>query len=157
LLLQPCDGLAGEIERRIFTPNWDVCPFLPTATPDSVVLGCTHYIYIVGQIQRFYGCPVYDGNDGIARRLADVLGQNNLSAKNRDLRPLDDNLDEKVGFVTTHRGIGGKCQKLTNKRSRKMTKKSPKTEKMPPVFFLGKQREYNQKIHKQMFVWTKGD
>jgi glutamate racemase len=69
LLLQPCDGLAGEIERRIFTPNWDVRPFLPTATPDSVVLGCTHYVYMKEQIAAHYKAKTYDGNEGMAKRL----------------------------------------------------------------------------------------
>lgn len=69
LLLQPCDGLAGEIERRIFTPNWDVRPFLPTATPDSVVLGCTHYVYMKEQIAAYYKTKTYDGNEGMAKRL----------------------------------------------------------------------------------------
>ncbi len=40
---------------------------------DGVVLGCTHYIYFREEIGQFYNVPVYDGNLGTAKRLADLL------------------------------------------------------------------------------------
>ena len=83
LILHPCDGLAGAIERRIFSPSWDVAPFLPTGNPDGVVLGCTHYIYLQKRISDFYQAPTYDGNSGIAKNLACILSKNlEKSSKN---------------------------------------------------------------------------
>ena len=40
---------------------------------DGVVLGCTHYIFFRREIARFYGIPVYDGNEGTAKRLENIL------------------------------------------------------------------------------------
>lgn len=82
----PCDNLAGEIERNLFTPNYDYTPFLPKGNPTHVVLGCTHYIYLKSQIARFYNCKVIDGNEGIAKRLKYFL--DDISVKNRNSRPL---------------------------------------------------------------------
>ncbi len=76
LHLHACDGLAGEIERNLFSPKWDVAPFLPTGNPDSVVLGCTHYVFLKKQIQTFYQATIYDGNEGIAKRLQSELLKN---------------------------------------------------------------------------------
>ena len=73
LFLQPCDALAGEIERNIQLKNWDVAPFLPTGNPDGVVLGCTHYIYVKEDIAQFYNAKIYDGNVGMANRLQSLL------------------------------------------------------------------------------------
>lgn len=69
----PCDTLAGAIERGMITGECDVKKHLPAGKPSAVVLGCTHYVYYREDIRRFYGCPVFDGNEGIARRLSAVL------------------------------------------------------------------------------------
>ena len=151
-----CEGLAGAIERNVHRSDFDFTPYLPKRTVDAVVLGCTHYIYIVGQIARHFGCPIYDGNDGIARRLTAILGENYFSAKNRDCRPLEGDFDPKLGFLTTKNLDLGVCQKIANKRSRKMPLKTPQKKQTAGVFFLGKQRDYNKNIHEQMFVWLKG-
>jgi len=71
--VEPCKELAGAIERRLLDPSFDCTPYLPNVRPSSVVLGCTHYIFVKEQIQAFYGVPVYDGNAGIASRLQVVL------------------------------------------------------------------------------------
>ncbi|MBQ3221213.1 MAG: aspartate/glutamate racemase family protein [Clostridia bacterium] len=68
-----CPRLAGEIESRLLDFNFDYSKFLPQGTPDGVVLGCTHYIYIKERVRRFYGCEVYDGNAGVAKRLKTSL------------------------------------------------------------------------------------
>lgn len=68
-----CDRLAGEIERIVLGGEGDVSSFLPDGTPDSVVLGCTHYVYAKQHAQQKYRVPVYDGNEGIAERLSDLL------------------------------------------------------------------------------------
>ncbi len=84
--LCPCDGLAGEIETHLFSKNHDFSAFLPIGQPASVVLGCTHYIYLKQYVEAFYGCKAYDGNEGMARRLENLLGVQTL--KGRDRQPL---------------------------------------------------------------------
>lgn len=39
----------------------------------AVVLGCTHYVFYREEIERFYGIPVFDGNEGTAKRLKNLL------------------------------------------------------------------------------------
>lgn len=78
----PCERLAGEIERKILSGEMKIENLLPQGTPNSVVLGCTHYIYLKKEISAYYHCPVYDGNEGIARRL-----QSQISLDCRDSRP----------------------------------------------------------------------
>ena len=73
---KPCDCLAGEIEKHLFDPAYDFTPLLPQGNPAAVVLGCTHYIYLKKKIEKFYGAPTFDGNEGIAKRLAYFLGEN---------------------------------------------------------------------------------
>ncbi|MFR1983061.1 MAG: glutamate racemase [Christensenellaceae bacterium] len=69
-----CDGLAGAVEKHLFSgEGYDFASFFPKGKPDAVVLGCTHYIFLKEKAEIFYGCPVYDGNEGISRRLADIL------------------------------------------------------------------------------------
>ena len=68
--------LAGEIERCLTrgTPL-TLSDHLPDVSPDGVVLGCTHYVFFRREIARFYGCPVFDGVQGTANRLAAVLSE----------------------------------------------------------------------------------
>ncbi|MBQ9728756.1 MAG: glutamate racemase [Clostridia bacterium] len=68
-----CEGLAGEIESRLLDTEYDFTGSLPKGDPDSVVLGCTHYIFIKKQIEQFYACSCYDGNAGMAQRLRSFL------------------------------------------------------------------------------------
>ena len=70
-----CDGLAGEIEKGLGKSDKSYLDFLPNGKPDGVVLGCTHYIYIRKQIELFYECKTYDGNEGVARQLFNQLFQ----------------------------------------------------------------------------------
>ena len=152
----PCEGLAGEIERHIFDRAHDYTPHLPKVNADAVVLGCTHYIYIVEEIRRFYGCPIYDGNEGIARRLFTLLQEKTdeeiWAGKNRDKRPQNEKNAPVLGLLTTENKGGGKYTHKSNKSSQKYGKKHPKTPKSGGVIFLGKQRENNGNIYKQMFA-----
>lgn len=71
-----CPNLAAYIEHNIFNiEENEVIKMLPKCSPDSVVLGCTHYSYVKDVIKRFYNCEVYDGICGTADRLCDVLTQ----------------------------------------------------------------------------------
>lgn len=71
-----CPDLASYIERNIFDLDVNgLLSLLPKTGADSVVLGCTHYIYVKSKIAKFYGCPVFDGVDGTVNRLCNVLGK----------------------------------------------------------------------------------
>ena len=106
-----CPNLAAYIEDNIFrldTENLD--GLLPDIQADAVVLGCTHYVYIKEQIKNRYKCAVFDGNDGTACRLCEVLGKSDhFSIENHPLPPTcAQNLEatlEKVEFS------GGNTQK----------------------------------------------
>lgn len=70
----PCPGLAAAIENRFVRGEpFSLAELLPAGAYGGVVLGCTHYALIGREISAFYGAPVYDGAEGIARRLSAVL------------------------------------------------------------------------------------
>lgn len=159
ILVRPCEGLAGEIERRLGVEEYDFTHHLPKEQADAVVLGCTHYIYIVKQIEAFYGCPVYDGNEGIARRLETVLQESDGFSCRGDRHGTDGERQpffkknvHKMGALTTKAEKMGMCQSLSNKRLGKNAKKCGKTLENGEVVFIGKCKEINEKAYKQMFV-----
>lgn len=70
-----CKTLAAFVEENVFNlpeslPSW----LLPEESADSVVLGCTHYVYVKRQIEAKYNCPVYDGISGTADHFAKIVG-----------------------------------------------------------------------------------
>lgn len=74
----PCDLLAEKIEDtfaaaadKVYTAE------LPSRNFSFIVLGCTHYAHVRKAISRFYNCPVFDGSEGLARRLAVTLSAKN--------------------------------------------------------------------------------
>lgn len=68
------ENLAGEVEKNILRlSSVDLRAHLPQGRFDSVVLGCTHYIFLRERIEEMYGCPVLDGNSGTADHLAKSL------------------------------------------------------------------------------------
>lgn len=74
-VLCPCDGLAEIIESNY--PN--ICEdkladILPRGDFRSVVLGCTHYVFLKEYIKKRYGCPVFDGIVGTADHLRTLAG-----------------------------------------------------------------------------------
>ena len=69
----PSETLAGEIEKNLANPTADYSKYLPKGNPTRVVLGCTHYIYIRKEIERFFSCSTIDGNEAVARRLFSIL------------------------------------------------------------------------------------
>ncbi len=90
-VVAPCSNLAQAIEKNVLDTSFSYHSFLPRETPSAVVLGCTHYIYIKNQIQSFYNCPVFDGNEGIANRLFSILSKGEkptFDEKSRDEQPL---------------------------------------------------------------------
>ncbi len=145
----PCKQLAYQIERNIFNKEFDYTPFLPVKIPDAVVLGCTHYVYIEEQIGRYYGCPIYHGNEGIARRLCDVLG------KNRDGRPPIVKGEENLGFSTTNfpqNCTQDQAGENANFCSHFNSLNPVKIQGKRQIYFLGENAENNAKIYKQTYV-----
>ena len=70
-----CDELAQRVERGILSDELSALACgLPEGEYSSVVLGCTHYVFIKKYIERRYRCPVFDGMLGTADHLADILG-----------------------------------------------------------------------------------
>ena len=128
-----CESLAGTIETHLTDRAFDFSPLFPKGKPASIVLGCTHYVFIKDQIQAFYGAPTYDGNVGVANRLQGFVdnfpnplyglncGENFLAVEsgssNREKRPLS-----ATAFL------------------------------YPPVYFLGSEKESNKRIFEQTFA-----
>ncbi len=136
LILAPCPTLAGEIETHLFSERYDYTKNLPVFTPDTVVLGCTHYIYIKKRINQFYNAPVYDGNEGIANRLLVLLEERSLLRKNRDGQPLvtaspffTDKKGQKVLYQARFEGVT-----------------------TAPVFFFGTGVDRCYTVYEQMFA-----
>ena len=163
-----CDGLAGEIELRVGENGYEYARLLPKGTPNAVVLGCTHYIYIEKYIRDHYQCPVFHGNQGIAERLFSIITQKN--AKKMGFSTTDDyeiikNRDEKPPTAyfapilpPKLKILNGKTLKKykTNKCSRFISKKARKYKgkrQIRGVRFLGESGAKNLKIYERMFVF----
>lgn len=81
VILQPCPGLADQVERGEFgsAPTVDLLDkFIRpgiAAGADTIVLGCTHYAFLTSEISRIAGptVAVVEPSDAIARQLARVL------------------------------------------------------------------------------------
>lgn len=81
----PCPGLMEFAEKGILDGEEIdsflkklLNPYLEKYALESLVLGCTHYVFLKGAIQK--ACPhlsLYDGNDGTARQLKRVLSERN--------------------------------------------------------------------------------
>ena len=131
----PCEKLAGTVERRLFDNNFDFTPLFPNGKPDSVVLGCTHYVFIKDTIKRFYRCPTFDGNVGMANRLCNFV----------------DNLPNPLYGLNC-----GKVLSLTqNQRQERAAQPLLSTPNFaPPIYFLGTQKARNQRIFEQTFAFS---
>ncbi|MGN1078219.1 MAG: glutamate racemase [Candidatus Gallimonas sp.] len=72
--VSPAPRLAGEIERFLTRgESLTLSDHLPGGNFDGVVLGCTHYVFFREEIASFYRAPVFDGNEGTAKRLRALL------------------------------------------------------------------------------------
>ncbi len=83
----PCPGLMEFAERgeidSLALDAYLTDRFAPFAGAEvgAIVLGCTHYVFLRHAIQKAMpGARLYDGNEGTARRLKDVLGAEGLEA-----------------------------------------------------------------------------
>ena len=79
---EACPDLAQYIENNIENIDEEhVKSILPNIECNSVVLGCTHYIYIKEIVKAYYNCPVFDGIEGTANNLVAKLGKNDHRAQ----------------------------------------------------------------------------
>lgn len=70
-----CAHLAEYIEKNVLDLKGNLPEgLLPDVKADSVVLGCTHYVYIKDIVQSKYNCKIFDGITGTVNRLRSVLG-----------------------------------------------------------------------------------
>ena len=83
----PCPGLAARIEQGDLDSS-DVAELIEelvgayAGQVDSVVLGCTHYPFVVKQIREVVGdVPFYDGAHGTALQLQRKLAERGLATK----------------------------------------------------------------------------
>lgn len=155
IVARPCDGLAGAIEKNILDKQADYTPFLPRGEPTAVVLGCTHYLFIAEQIRRFYGCPIFDGNEGIARRLRSLLDAN--QTRKIRLDPFRPPKDKKRLFSPSQREKKG-SETPREKKSRRRNKKERwlciplKEGGRGRIYFLGSGKKRCKHINKQTFA-----
>lgn len=76
--------LASDVERHLLDGDrlrdltFSVLKDAPAC--DAVVLGCTHYVHLRPYVEQFYGgnLPVFDGNEGIAKRVQTLLQRADL-------------------------------------------------------------------------------
>ena len=151
----PCEGLAGEIEKNILKKEKDYTLFLPRGKPDAVVLGCTHYVYIAEQIQRFYGCQIFDGNCGIALRLCQVLEEE--KTQKTQLDPFRPPNAKKASFLplSKHKKAGREQGKAKNGKGTKKGEWSKRTildSGQGRIYFLGSGKRRCKRINKQTFA-----
>ncbi len=150
-----CEGLAGAIEKNLLNEKKDYTPLLPKGNPSAVVLGCTHYVYIGEQIGRFYGCPIFDGNHGIAMRLRAILEEEKMQKTQLDpFRPPNDK--NTAFFPSKDKRKDGLKIKNVKKRQTKDKEKwlnEPiKDRGQGQVYFFGSGKKRCKRINKQTFA-----
>lgn len=81
----PCPGLAELIEKGVYSGApiqaylTDIFSPVEMGRVSTVVLGCTHYIFIKRELEKFIPhVQVIDGNRGTVRNLHRILTQRNL-------------------------------------------------------------------------------
>jgi glutamate racemase len=107
-IVYPCEGLADFIEKNIFAlPENLPENLLPNIDADSVVLGCTHYVFIKKIIQKKYHCQIFDGIVGTADHLKTILGMSdhNLQERGKVSFILGD-IDKNKGIFAKLSGVG---------------------------------------------------
>ena len=163
----PCDSLAGEIEKNLGEKSFCLHELLPKSSPSIVVLGCTHYGFVKKDIEKFYSCPVVDGNEGVAKRLFSVLQEcgklffkqsvdfvdkTDLPLKGKGVHLTVDNF-----FKALKKRFKVKKIKKTNffKKNREekpLVTPTLKIAKNCQISFIGKSKMVNKTKYEQMFV-----
>lgn len=94
IYLLSCDGLANAIERNnekeIDTILNKLLNNYKNKNIDAIVLGCTHYPIIKDKIQSFFpNSTIIDGNIGVAKRVKQILEENNILNKKKEKGNID--------------------------------------------------------------------
>lgn len=147
-----CARLADGIERMAKGEEVVLENLLPSGKAEAVVLGCTHYSLVAGRIARFYGAEVFDGNQGVAARLADVLTKREFLSKSVEKNAGRQAFWSKLSTVTFLRGENRvkKPFKLSKKR-----RSFGKIKNAQSLYFLGSGRVQNCKFYERMFAFRK--
>ncbi len=104
---------------------------LPRGEYDGVVLGCTHYVFLKEEISSFYRAVVWDGNEGVARRLRTALEERSCE-KGR--------AEKKVGRINHFCLPHYKQEECVRTHTEKN------------IFFIGSSKKCNFLTYEHMFV-----
>ncbi len=112
----PAHGLAAAVEAHFLRGEaLDLSRHLPAARGwDGVVLGCTHYALIRSEIAHFLGAPVYDGAEGTARHVFDLIKAgtgNHFQPREKPNNCLSSNCNQKTGQSVFFLGSGRKSNR----------------------------------------------
>lgn len=121
--------LASAVERFVTEgEQFFLSEHLPRGAFDGVVLGCTHYTLVKGEIARFYNVPVFDGNRGTARRVLALAGRDGCPPIGKD-----NHLD---GANSTNKRLQSTCDFQTENE----------------VIFLNSAKIYDKLCNEHMFL-----
>lgn len=121
-----CPEIAAFIEQNIFNLDGkDLEKLLPEIAADTVVLGCTHYIFVKEIIQKKYGCPVFTGVRGTINRLLQILGADGELQEQPENHVIhfaggDEEKNRRVFYDVLYRN---KCGEIFPNKSQKIPKK----------------------------------
>lgn len=94
--------LAEYVEKNIYNlPQTLPEELLPTGYFDSLVLGCTHYIFVSQQLKKRYLCRIFDGVDGTVTRLGKILG---IADHQAGFSGISDHCEDIIGRVCFFNG-----------------------------------------------------
>ena len=149
-----CPRLAGEIEKGCLCGSWNVAGCLPSADTDGVVLGCTHYIFVKDEIEKFYGARVFHGNGAVANRLSWIL-------QNRGIKKSGSTYFDH--FCTPTEKLSALSFIFAQKKPKSGIKKNKKTNEIgvrfwkvknaQSLYFVGSGRLFNRKFYERMFAF----
>lgn len=125
----PLPRLAGEIEDSFRGKPLRLGDHLPRGTFGAVALGCTHYSFFGTEISAFYSAPVFDGAEGVARRLHALVGEEKC---------LDTGLNSHFCKVLN---ISGHFDEMTKNN----------------IIFIGNDKIFNKNVYKQTFAFKKSN
>ena len=109
MTLFPLEKLAADIENnKSDLGKVDVTEHIKKAltngSPDTVILGCTHYFFVKNQfIDHFCPRKVLSGEEYTVKRLRNFLLENELTANNKDFSVdfIGDNAEENFNFYNS--------------------------------------------------------
>ena len=86
IVLLPASGLADLVEKGEYNSDkgrrFLEELFLKAGTIDSIVLGCTHYLFLLPLLKELYpAAKIIDGGEGTVRTLCHILEEKNLAAQ----------------------------------------------------------------------------